>query len=220
MDGHQFDDLTRTLASGTSRRRVLKGIGGAAAAGAFTLLGMKRSDAAPRCRELGKPCQSDAQCCDRACTNFKCACPVGSTACNNVCLVDTTFLTDEGNCGGCGIACSAGETCCNGVCQATETDETNCGTCGRVCIPGAVCAGGECFCPTGTAECHGSCVALTSFQSDRNNCGFCGNVCPSGGNCISGRCCSGNLVTCPAGCSPGQFCPGCCSGFCFGDGRC
>ncbi len=44
MDGQRFDDLTRTLAAGTSRRRVLRVVGGGLAAALLGVLG--RSDQA------------------------------------------------------------------------------------------------------------------------------------------------------------------------------
>ena len=69
MDGHKFDTIVKSLAAGTSRRRVLKGLG-AGALGAF--LGSRAADvarAAPvtpgTCDALanaGERCRTDAGC--------------------------------------------------------------------------------------------------------------------------------------------------------------
>jgi hypothetical protein len=47
MDGHRFDDLTRKLATGTSRRKVLKGLGATVAAAVGTALGRAAAVAGP-----------------------------------------------------------------------------------------------------------------------------------------------------------------------------
>jgi hypothetical protein len=47
MDNQKFDSLVKTLASPTSRRRVLKGVGAISAGGLLTALGRQTTEAAP-----------------------------------------------------------------------------------------------------------------------------------------------------------------------------
>ena len=51
MDPTRFDHLTRALASGTSRRRLLQGLGG----GLLALVGIDRAAAAP-CKKPDVKC--------------------------------------------------------------------------------------------------------------------------------------------------------------------
>jgi len=58
MDGHKFDEITRKLSTGTSRRRVLKGLG---AGGAATVVGLflgRKGDASAA--GAGEPCGTPA----------------------------------------------------------------------------------------------------------------------------------------------------------------
>jgi hypothetical protein len=47
MDGERFDRLTKHLADGTSRRRVLRGLAGGVGAAALAALGRRPAAAAP-----------------------------------------------------------------------------------------------------------------------------------------------------------------------------
>ena len=61
--------------------------------------------------------------------------------------VDEGFdlLSDENNCGACGITCDVVSLdCCNGTCVDLETDEDNCGGCGIPCELGEICINGLC----------------------------------------------------------------------------
>jgi len=60
MDGVQFDQMTRTLAAGASRRRVL----GAAALGVVAAGRARWASAKPKCRQDGHPCEGNQECCD------------------------------------------------------------------------------------------------------------------------------------------------------------
>jgi hypothetical protein len=60
MDSQKFDSLVKTLASPSSRRRVLKGVGAISAGGLLTALGRQTMSAA-RCDNNRDPCGN--KCC-------------------------------------------------------------------------------------------------------------------------------------------------------------
>jgi len=71
MDGQRFDGLVKTLSDPSSRRRVLKGLGAAVAAGGFAAAGRQAVDAAPRtCTTCvcgtGRPCNPKSTSCTEA----------------------------------------------------------------------------------------------------------------------------------------------------------
>lgn len=89
MESIRFDDLTKTVAEATSRRRALQGL----AAGAAALLG--RLVAAPAAAQLnaaacvrpGKYCRGRNQCCGRAkCRRNRCRCPRRTRPCRHECI--------------------------------------------------------------------------------------------------------------------------------------
>ncbi len=122
--------------------------------------------------------------------------------------VDEGFdlMTDDDNCGRCGMSCSTGLSCSAGMCQCddaslmrcgsasapycvdTDTAPTDCGMCGRVCPDG--CVGGSCTCPGSQTYCGSACV---DTSTNPFNCGMCGRACPIGQTCSGGTC------GCPAG---------------------
>ena len=62
MESHRFDTIVKTLGSGTSRRRVLRGLlSGAAAAGILARFSVPA--AADICKAEGKACKKTSQCC-------------------------------------------------------------------------------------------------------------------------------------------------------------
>ena len=104
MDGRTFDEMTRTLAAGASRRRVLAGFAGMA----LGLLGGRRIGAG---QETGTS----------ACAAVLC---LEGTYCCDVCGEGTCVPLDQpcpqAFCAGepCnGVVCSAGEFCCNYSCS-------------------------------------------------------------------------------------------------------
>jgi hypothetical protein len=135
--------------------------------------------------------------------------------CQGTCF---SYLTDNNNCGGCGIVCGLdticsegacvrscheGSTDCGSVCADLQNDPQNCGVCdvvcasdicsGLDCFQSGICTGGACVAceaPTDHA-CNNQCVDI---NSDVNNCGGCGVSCNtacgnSGGNsCSEGAC--------------------------------
>lgn len=124
MDGQRFDDLTRALGAGTSRRTLLKGIAGGALATLTSLLDPTSSLATHTgCRHHGKPCRRDRQCCSKKCSRRgKCVCPGGTTKCGGTaCVASTeTCCTTPADCPGTDIDCRT-RTCTDGVCGATFT---------------------------------------------------------------------------------------------------
>ena len=83
-------------------------------------------------------------------------CPSDRRACDNSC---TDIMTDQSNCGACGVPCSSSQTCVQGICMVGCTDdETSC-----------------------TDGCH-------DLMYDAQNCGACGNSCPVGLACNKSVC--------------------------------
>lgn len=124
-------------------------------------------------------------------------------------MIDDGFdlLKDAKNCGKCGKTCGMGEMCCAGSCVNTMTDDANCGGCGVPrCAAGSRCCSGMCkaVADGGTCEmpmpggcsncgadqecCNGMCV---NTKTDVNNCGMCGRVCATG---TRPGCCAGSCV--------------------------
>jgi stigma-specific protein Stig1 len=128
--------------------------------------------------------------------------------CSGTCV---DYLTDESNCGGCGVQCAAGQFCdagacvsscplgqtfCSGECVDTTSDPLNCGGCGIVCGTNQICTNSACFTCTSPQQtaCDNHC---TNIHTDPLNCGACGVncalLCPSTGQ---GTCSNGNSCFC------------------------
>lgn len=196
MDHQRFDALTVALASGTSRRRVLRTL----VAGAVAGLGLRRGVGA-----VSTMARSD--------------CPEGLTYCGlfegfPICV---DLASDRRHCGACFKDCaSAGGSCNAGTCEAFECDPGltdcinfldrcvdlassayHCGACGNVCASGAgVCTAGVCgevavavaACDPGLAACDPSRPEVcTNLSRHSDHCGACYNVCASG-LCRDGFC--------------------------------
>ena len=131
-----------------------------------------------------------------------------------------SYLTDETNCGDCGVTCAYDEFCdggacaaicpgvgeelCDGECADTLNDDTNCGDCGITCAYDEFCDGGACaaICPgVGQEYCDEECA---DTLNDDTNCGDCGVTCAYDEFCNGG------------GCAP--ICPGEAQEYC--DGEC
>jgi hypothetical protein len=177
MDADRFDDVIKSLATGASRRRFLKGLAGSIAAAVLSVVRM--DDAGARhlgCTHHFKACTSSSQCCSGKCSRrgiCKCpgtapvecgtdiCCPYGYENCcarNGVCC-----RNDLGCCPiGYGPCCAAG-TYCRPAAH------------GGGCCPGAYpisCSpydGGGC-CPSGTYCCvvggYPSCCSTFSAAGD------------------------------------------------------
>jgi len=125
------------------------------------------------------------------------------------------IMSDEMNCGGCGMICLAGSTCeagkcpisqvqcaalgwvpCGGGCVYTANDPDNCGACGRTCPSNQVCNFYDCrdSCaadPLTFTDCDRHCV---DTLSDPQNCGACGTKCVTGATCSGGKCLTSSIV--------------------------
>lgn len=203
MDGQRFDALTRALAAGTSRRRLL-GVTLASAVAAIGGAILPRSGRAEGAF-CGVTCADSGENCDGATDGCY-------TCCDPLC-VDLT--SDVFNCGNCGVVCAGGEyaVCINGgcflqcpagstpcgdgsYCADLTSDMDNCQSCGSACVsPNDAC------CPDGCAW----------LDRQVNNCGACGNVCDDGFDCCGGSCVAiaGDdrfCGSCDVACSPGQRC--------------
>ena len=163
MNDDRFDDLTKALATGASRRGTLKALVAVAAAGLVAVVGRRQVAATqrPPCQPFGEICRVDVHCCTGTCTDFRCACPPGLP---NLCPATQQCLG----------ACPEGKAFNAATCQCECLAETRQCPGGQCCATAAQCCGTGC-CPEGTICCKGACVA-----------------CPSGGQCAGARCTSGD----------------------------
>jgi hypothetical protein len=230
MDGRRFDILTKTLATGVSRRAALRTLVGGVPCGVLAVLGV-REGSAQTCREAGRPCSKNANCCSGVCdtTNpdpFKrnrCVCPPGTASCRGLCV---NLQNDEANCGTCGKACGSGSTCLSGGgCPAPRV-------CGSVCCsdacdidasPQPVCCvdeqvagdegAGTAFCCPGTQiRCGDSpstgCVASDQSCVSNADCATtCASlVCAAGVCCSPARACTNRNTNVTVCCEVGSLC--------------
>lgn len=177
MDTARFDSLARTLASALPRRRLT------VAALALVLLGRSSVQVAASCKNPGRKCDKNRDCCAHAdCKGGTCTCQRGFAECGNDCVKTDS---DENNCGRCGTTCAAGETCCAGSCVDLDTDGANCGTCGTTCTDSDGCRAGQCASCAPDIACDGVCV---NPRLDPSNCGGCGIDCGPTRRCLFSNC--------------------------------
>lgn len=183
MDNRTFDNVSRLIGSGATRRRVvgalIAAVGGAVAVGSAPASAVQR----PTCRVLAAGCTRANQCCSGFCERrtsvprrkrFRCGCGDGLTQCGTTCH---DLDTDAGHCSDCFLPCP-------------ETTDT--------CLSGACSCGGSAPCPDGDICCDGICY---DKFAEKNHCGTCGNSC-DGGYCDGGVCAPlvcGDQSTYPAG---------------------
>ena len=64
----KFDELTKRLAQSVTRRQALRRFGVGCAGAVIASLGfVKKAEADPKCRDSGRTCKYDAQCCSGYC---------------------------------------------------------------------------------------------------------------------------------------------------------
>jgi hypothetical protein len=184
MDGQRFDEITRALVVGTSRRTVLRRLGAGIAGIGLAVVGRGLTAAPNECAVLcaDQPGARGAQCrqtCKRCGGGPAATCFDDSTA--SFTCVD--ILSDPNNCGACANACQGAPICANGVCGACNNPGT---------------------CAVGFPSCgmDPNCACLetssgTGFCFTRGNAG-CRNACPNGQSdcqpgelCFVNTCCGG-----------------------------
>lgn len=205
MDGQRFDNVTRLIGTGASRRRVLKGL----AAGLFGLSGagvaLRDARAGNDCVLTGNSCVSDdSECCGDG----------DGVVCAGVPRMCANTLSCVGGTGPCNV--EKGLNCCEGlVCEATDgangacvaappecaAETENCATTDD-CCEGLVCEDNACV------------VGAASCKSD-DDCAK-GEVCNADSICETDQpeleCTSDRECVGPSG--AGEIPPICCGGVC------
>jgi hypothetical protein len=156
MDSTRFDNLTKALATATSRRQALKTIAATTLGSILGLAGIGTAFGAPTCKPNGHGCGTNKQCCSGYCdpTTHTCGCQ----------------------------SCSSGQDClCNGTCATPCTSAADCpgGDCyfevagtHKYCISYGVGGGGivQCSSDCGTNGCP---QGQFCGDSDGTSPGFC-----------------------------------------------
>ena len=217
MPYEQFDELTRELANGVSRRRVLKRLLAGAAAGLLGAIGLSPGDDSAA---AAGPAQAppNRRFVPMAFGNGTSACATASTCGKRqYCSADQQCLcitSAEGE-----IRCGKIPSCSAQLCKTSADcatlgdgyfcDSPNSGCCDNnqrciqpctrpECPPERIC--GENCCPEGLACNNGKCCAANRV---------CGTSCCAAGQvCNSGRCCAPELVCGTSCCAAGQVCSG------------
>ena len=109
MDQDRFENLTRALATATTRRQALKTLAGGAAGGLLALLGMGEASAAG-CQKTGKKCKAHKECCSGNCVNGVC-------------------------CAGLFQPCEHDADCCGGICDLYSQEPGRTTQCLQPCDP-------------------------------------------------------------------------------------
>ncbi len=204
MDGHQFDQFARVIASGVSRRRVLGMLSGAIASiGA----GFSSRSVLAGCGQDSDVCQSTQECCNGfICLKGLCSqdCGLFGDSCN------TTGLDQAGGpVYGC---CASGLECIEGIC---DEPAPICGNEGDSCFDPQVTGSGDQFsCCNDGMECiQGTC------QFPEPTCGDEGDYCGPKSNecCNQGLACIDDFCAIPEPVcgDEGQTCSGDLAGFPF-----
>lgn len=223
MDDRQFDTLARSLASGGSRRQVLKGLFGLAG-GALAGATLHPAGAARRPVPTPKPVRCPGQ---QYWDGVACVCPDETSACGPAC-------------------CSAGATCCDNACcdGACYGEELCCPSSRTVCaVSGECCPEGWSCCPDfgctspeqccSAMDCEAGSCQVAECAGDRTceyafDCGSGSNCCPADAcyrrDCLGDGSCSDPLFDCRgeegiACCGEGAVCGAdgtCCTPSCEG----
>ena len=155
MEPSRFDELTKALATATSRRQALKTIAATTLGGILGLAGVGSAFAMPTCKPNGHGCGTNKQCCSGFCDhtrNICVACPPGTVQLSN---------------GTCAIDCAT-STCpnqANGTCFCYLDEESQIIYCASTSGSNKPCAS-DSECPLG------------EFCGSGSPTGFCTGVCP------------------------------------------
>ena len=113
MQDQKFDNLTKAMATGTSRRLVLRGLAAGAVGALATVFGPGQSASAqPGCRREGHPCEGNQVCCPGlVCT------PAAGPGQAARCTRPTPPSPTPPKCKSDKDTCSKNEECCSGCCK-------------------------------------------------------------------------------------------------------
>jgi hypothetical protein len=187
VDGQRFDELTKRIAAGVPRRRVIKGLAGGAVAGAAALLRRSGADAQRVtqaycgnyvCKDDPSVCRDGCECCVFGNGNSRCMPPqdcarYGGTSCD-----------ESGQCGTGSNTCSGGVVPCDQGLPACGPGADEC-----VCV---LTTEGDSFCSS-----DGRCADCMVDADCENEFGS-GVRCVQGGDCCEG----GNFCGWPCGTPP------------------
>jgi len=213
MQPSNFDELTKALATSTSRRHALRLIATASISGLLGLGGVSTAFGRHRHRaRITAPSGGSKS--NKNCAQW-CAQVFGpNTTLAGQCASMAT--KGKGPCATCGNF-SPSSICC------TKTNPPS-GPCTGGIVVGCICSDCQ-TCDYSNHTCPSSCSgstpnccsnSCTNTQSDSNNCGACGTVCSPGEICCSGVCKNTNTDASNCG-QCGHACPigqSCCSGMC------
>jgi hypothetical protein len=82
MGSTKFDELSKALATATSRRQVFKTLVATTLGGLLGLAGIGTAFA--KCHNAGHECEENSTCCSEVCCNSVC-CASGQICCNGTC---------------------------------------------------------------------------------------------------------------------------------------
>ena len=190
MEPSRFDDLTKALATSTSRRQALKTIAATTLGSILGLSGIGTAFGAPKCHRNGLGCDTNSQCCSGYCANGeKCTCPP-APACNSICPCPSGQTCQNGQCvtpcEGLQQPCTSASQCCDTgqgktTCESNSVAVVCCNTPGGSCSQGLDCCGGT-YCVGGTCQCvlsgdgcfyNTDCCSGTCNNSGPGTFGFC-----------------------------------------------
>ena len=240
MDQHRFDNLTRLIGSGVSRRSILRGFLGVGGGAVLSSFAVGETGAAPKCNQRGwTPCGSDCchdkneECCTHSSGAQYCYKPGFACCDDSHCIPELCQVCAAD--GSCDAGCTDAQVCCPSAdhplgygcldghalvrcgidcCDLSIEKCCDLGDGNASCIPkGACCTNDDC--PDRPQFCEtGACIGGNCFAISQ--CALPGmNVCcPGATEAEAGECCDA--------CCPGARGGGCCPrGLrCSWDGRC